>query len=425
MQRILKRLTKGLWLLILIAVFVFTQTRAEIHQQDVNDRIQPFTMSYQFNYVTWTLQAFWEKFTAASMNWSEIVPDQGYQQIIMDYLQTQSDLDQAKQQLSDAYGDPDQSQNTEAINRLQDTYTQTKAHLDLLEPVYESILTGQIDSILAQNQLTLADQPLPPVLFRTTDLPYALIVSPRDHIEQIVNISLLPDLSLDKMIDLENTIENHLDVSALVVPVGGIGTYPTMVMRTTNFVYTAEVIQHEWTHNYLTLHPLGVNYDTTPELRTINETTASISGKELGNKLLAAYYPQWLPQPEPPQPAIIDTSTTSQVDEPPVFDYRAEMHTTRVTVDELLKEGKIKQAEDYMEARRQLFWDNGYHIRKINQAYFAFYGAYADQPGGAAGNDPVGEAVRELRAQKDSLASFLKTISWVSSYDQLLSLLKN
>ena len=72
-----------------------------------------------------------------------------------------------------------------------------------------------------------------------------------------------------------------------------------------------------------------------------------------------------------------------------------------------------------MELRRAYLWENGYRIRKLNQAYFAFYGAYADQPGGAAGEDPVGEAVRQLRANSPSLAAFLKTISWMSSFEQL------
>jgi hypothetical protein len=72
-----------------------------------------------------------------------------------------------------------------------------------------------------------------------------------------------------------------------------------------------------------------------------------------------------------------------------------------------------------MEQRRQVFWANGYPIRKLNQAYFAFYGAYADVPGGAAGEDPVGPAVRTLRAQSSSLAAFLKTIAQMSSFHQL------
>jgi hypothetical protein len=96
------------------------------------------------------------------------------------------------------------------------------------------------------------------------------------------------------------------------------------------------------------------------------------------------------------------------------------MHTTRVRADELLAEGKIEEAEAYMEARRQVFWQNGYAIRKLNQAYFAFYGAYADIPGGPAGEDPVGPAVRELRAQSATLADFLYKIAQMDSFDELL-----
>ncbi|MEJ2709259.1 MAG: hypothetical protein P8074_16740 [Anaerolineales bacterium] len=72
-----------------------------------------------------------------------------------------------------------------------------------------------------------------------------------------------------------------------------------------------------------------------------------------------------------------------------------------------------------MEQRRIFFWEHGYHIRKLNQAYFAFYGAYADQPGGAAGEDPVGAAVRDLRVQSPNLSDFLNRISWMWKFQQL------
>ncbi|HEX2698572.1 MAG TPA: hypothetical protein VHM28_12755, partial [Anaerolineales bacterium] len=103
----------------------------------------------------------------------------------------------------------------------------------------------------------------------------------------------------------------------------------------------------------------------------------------------------------------------------PPFDFRAEMHTTRVTADALLAAGKINEAEAYMEQRRQIFVRNGYAIRKLNQAYFAFYGAYADVPGGAAGEDPVGPAVRALRDQSKSLVDFVNRIAWMTSFDEL------
>ncbi|MFZ6020497.1 MAG: hypothetical protein ACOYXO_12890, partial [Chloroflexota bacterium] len=208
--------------------------------------------------------------------------------------------------------------------------------------------------------------------------------------------------------------------SALVVPVGGVGTYPTMVMSTTDLNWLAEVIAHEWIHNTLTLRPLGALYYASPEMRTINETTASIAGKEIGAILIERFYPEKVPpaaaQPPPARP--------EQPQEPPVFDFRAEMRETRVTVDALLAEGKIEEAEEYMEQRRRIFWENGYRIRRLNQAYFAFYGAYADQPGGAAGEDPVPAAVRALRAQSPSLAAFINRIAWVTSYEALTAMLK-
>jgi hypothetical protein len=95
------------------------------------------------------------------------------------------------------------------------------------------------------------------------------------------------------------------------------------------------------------------------------------------------------------------------------------MHETRVTADQLLLEGRVDQAEAYMEQRRQFFWENGYAIRKLNQAYFAFYGSYADVPGGAAGEDPVGPAVRTLRQQSSSLADFVDRMARLTSFGDL------
>jgi hypothetical protein len=101
---------------------------------------------------------------------------------------------------------------------------------------------------------------------------------------------------------LEDSVDGALDVSSLVVGIGGIGLYPTMVMETTDINGLAEVVAHEWVHNYLTLRPLGFSYANSPELRTMNETVAAIAGKELGRAVVAQYYPELLP-PEP-QPQL-------------------------------------------------------------------------------------------------------------------------
>jgi len=85
-----------------------------------------------------------------------------------------------------------------------------------------------------------------------------------------------------------------------------------------------------------------------------------------------------------------------------------------------LAAGNVEEAEAYMEARRQVFYDQGYHyLRRLNQAYFAFYGAYADEPGGAAGEDPVGGAVRALRARTGTPLGFLRRMAWMDAYADL------
>ena len=61
-----------------------------------------------------------------------------------------------------------------------------------------------------------------------------------------------------------------------------------------------------------------------------------------------------------------------------------------------------------MEAQRRILVENGYAIRKLNQAYFAFHGSYAV---GTAATDPIGGKLRLLRKQADNLASFLRTVA--------------
>jgi hypothetical protein len=196
------------------------------------------------------------------------------------------------------------------------------------------------------------------------------------------------------------------------------------VMNTTDLNWLVEVISHEWTHNFLTLHPLGLLYDATPELRTINETTANLSGKEIGLEVLKRYYPDLVPPEQKTEPA--KPTAPQPTPDPNAFNFNREMHLTRVQTDQLLAQGKVKEAEAYMEQRRRFFWDHGYQIRKLNQAYFAFYGAYNDQPGGgAAGTDPVGPAIQQLRKQSASLADFLNRIAWATSFQDIKNLINH
>ncbi|MDO8755445.1 MAG: hypothetical protein Q7J80_16220 [Anaerolineales bacterium] len=393
------------------------------------EKIRAYTRQIEFNYISWMSNASIIKLRAASVGIPYTLDQSSQKQIVNEYLRATQFILDKEQLLAQIYADAALTDKKLASESLRGELAKLYFTQSELAPLAEAILQEQVSQILAETGLTSAGQPMPNVWYHSTPLPMALIVSPRNHIEQIANISVNMDLTVDEQADLEGHVDQGLNTSSLVVNIGGVGVYPTMVMRTTNLNWMLNTIAHEWIHNYLTLRPLGFLYDNTPELRTMNETTASIAGDEIGALVVERFYPELItasPLIFRPRSAQTLSLVSAPIDHPepgdflrPPFDFRAEMHETRVTADVLLAEGRIEEAEAYMEARRLIFLKNGYLLRKLNQAYFAFHGAYADVPGGAAGEDPVGPAVRALRAQSESLADFVNTISWMWKYEQL------
>jgi hypothetical protein len=385
------------------------------------DAARRYTRPIEFDFVGWTLNALGIKLGQAVIDTPFYFSASTSHKLVIDYFHLMDNILTDENKIELMYSNPQVNNPAQASASLRADLSELYARERQIAPMAEAILQEQVSAILANLSLTSEGQPIPPVWFHITPLPYNLIISPRSKIEQDASISLITDLTVDQQVNLENQVSQGLNVSSLVVPVGGIGTYPTMIERNTALDWLADTIAHEWTHNWLTLRPLGLNYATSPELRTMNETTASISGSEISQMVLKQYYPDVYPL----YAAQVQNASLylAQVDQN--FDFRVEMHATRVHVDELLAAGKISEAETYMEQRRQVFWDNGYPIRKLNQAYFAFYGAYAEIPGGAAGEDPVGPAVRALRAQSSSLTTFLIKIAQMSSFKQLKDALAN
>lgn len=398
-------------LLVITVLALFGLSASNVPVGDSIERVRAFSRAYEFDYVEWTLDALGVKLRQIAVAAGGFLPEAGRHQIVLNYLGLVDQIQQSERQIYEIYANPEIKNPATAVAPVRKILEEQYRQRALLGPLAESILQDQIATVVADLNLAVGGQALPPVLYHSTPLPTALIVSPRDTIRQDANISLEPEISADERDALEGKIDSALNLSSLIVDIGGVGVYPTMVAQTTNLNWLTEVVAHEWVHNFLTLRPLGLSYMTTPQLRTMNETAASIAGTEIGRAVIERYYLELVPPPPPPG--------SEEQTEPPAFDFREEMRLTRVTVDRLLAEGKIDEAENYMEERRVFFWEHGYHIRKLNQAYFAFYGAYADQPGGAAGEDPVGAAVRQLRAESPSLSAFLKRIAWMTSFEQL------
>jgi len=298
------------------------------------------------------------------------------------------------------------------IKSLEAQLTQLTRQRDSLQDQVEAIVEGQISAVLTDAGLAKTidfigkfNVLFPPVDFEFQQEPNVLIVSPRDKIELTKTILLSPDLSLEQIEGIENKVQG-IDMSGLVERVGGVATYPSIIPQDISLQYLLSTVAHEWLHHYLYFHPLGRNYWANYDMTSINETAADLGGDEIGQLVYQRYYAQPVSQAAPP-------TAPSQ----PAFDFNKEMRQIRVTVDQYLAHGQVEEAESYMEQMREYLAQNGYYIRKLNQAYFAFNGSYSDQPGSVS---PIGGYLEELRQGSPSLGDFIKTVSGISSYEQLL-----
>jgi hypothetical protein len=405
--------------ILMITLMLTAIPRSTVRWTGQFERIRSYTRAHEFDFVKWTLQALGSKNAQAALSAHLYLNDEQQAELVEDYLGLLRSINMLEREITLIYADP-------AIPTPELIAAEYEAELEAqrerhrqLTPIVESILQHQVGAVMAEMGFGGGGQPIPPVLYHVTDLPLALIVSPRYTIRQEHNVSLDPDFDPMNRSRLESQVEQAADVSALVVPVGGIGIYPPMVLSTTHLPALIDVIAHEWTHNYLTLRPLGMLYAATPQLRTMNETAASIAGQEIADEVLRRFYPHLAPPPPTPEVETQESLPIAPPELPEPFNHRRVLYETRIRVEELLAEGRIEEAEAYMEEQREYLWDNGYYLRRLNQAYYAFYGAYADVPGGAAGEDPVGPAVRALRARSENLVQFLNRISWMTSFEAL------
>lgn len=370
----------------------------------------------RFDFLVWEAQAIWQKGQAALANDQAYLDETAQQQVVRDYLTLLAEAGQLTAVLNAMYVNDDHEAVAADLPTLQAELAHKRAELARWQPLAEAIVQDQVAWALQQEGFTLLGQTWPPVLMHMTPLPLLLVVSPRDRVESLYQVSLQHGLTTPLLEEMETAVFTDLNLSALVVPIGGMGTYPAMIMETTNLPWLVEVTAHEWTHHWLTLRPLGVRYAQDPSMRIINETVASMVDVEIRDSVLARFYPDHLPAAAPPT-----ANAVTVTDAPPPFDFRAEMAQTRVRVDELLAAGQIETAEAYMAERRDLFVANGYGLRKLNQAYFAFYGAYAAQPG-ATGEDPIGPMLRAIRDNNPSLRAFLQQVGQIKQYEDLLAL---
>ena len=387
-------------------------------------RLSEQTSGLVFNFTAWEIKGALVKLGMEFAAPQDTLSEEQRHQLVTDHFERVRRAAELRDEIKGIYSRLDEREaSIEAAPREQ-KLARIRSWLQLRQNMVEGILEGQVSAELEAEGFGRWGFVLPPVKFRFTELPLLLVISSRDKITREADVHLKAGIPLTGQEELEDGVDRSFeDMRALVTPIGGLSAYPAMILEYDSLVWLSDTFAHEWAHGYLLFRPLGYNYNTSGEMTTLNETTASIVGREIGRRVVLSYYAELTdrlpPLPVPPDVPPMSAGEMVWPDEPPPdqFSFSREMRETRLRVDELLAEGRVEEAEAYMEERRLLFVEQGYDLRKLNQAYFAFHGSYATSP--SSGN-PIGGQLEWLRALSPTLRDYVRTVSSFARYDDLL-----
>ncbi len=362
--------------------------------------------SYRFNLLAWEAGNVFDKWyheLAALLPWNSPPPREERIALVEEFFSIGEDERRLESELLTV---GEASPKAESIRHQ---LAAIRERQDGIRPIVEQTIEQEISAALAEEGFSSRiGVILPPVDTVLGPSPALLVTSPRDRIFRLENTLLRHGIRSDAREGLEQLTLEQRNLSAIVVNTGGVGSFPTVVSSAGSMRYALTTVAHEWLHNWFFFQPLGQHFWDSPDMTTLNETAATLGGWEIGDRAYEAMTGIKTDRKPPPLPAEPD---------PDAFDFNAEMRETRQHTEGLLAEGRITEAEGYMEQRRQELLERGYRIRKINQAYFAFYGSYATS---AASVSPIEGQLRGLRQRSETLGEFLNTVAQFSTYGEFL-----
>jgi hypothetical protein len=404
---------------ILIAAMILLGASMPSVAQQMTAALSSTVSGWTFDLTRWEIAAVADKIEAAVTRPAQNIDQSEGTDLVRGYLDRAQEISRIESEIERAIS-KDEADQDEQVLAFRAEVEDLRSLQQTIGPTVEQIIERQVGTELAKIGLTAGGRTFPPVQFTFTEPPKKMVVSPRDRIATVDYRMLVPEFNAEMAGIAEATILDEQNQSAYVTRIGGLGAYPSMVVDRASLPWVLSTVAHEWAHNYLTLFPLGLSYNVSSELTIINETVAEIVGNEVGLQVLETYYPDLLPPTDGPQESSGDGSDGVHVDIPPSgpmpFEFRTEMRRTRLIVNRLLAEGKVDEAEAYMEARRQLFVDNGYPLRVLNQAYFAFHGSYGTSP---SSTNPLAPMLFQLRTQVPGVQAFLKAVRGIRSAEGL------
>lgn len=389
-----------------------------------NLQIQLAVGNFGWDFVRWEIDAMREKAGAMIAQPADNISETEGTALVEAYLDRAQQIGDREREItnilsqsSDRLSEEQQS----TLRTLQSEIDKLRQQQQATRVTVEAVIEKQISWAIDNAGIEWGGFVLPPVKFTFSEPPKKLIVSPRERITTIYGQMIDPSMPLEAIEQLESALKEEQNLSGYVTGIGGLGAYPTIVVDRASLYWILSTVAHEWTHNYLSFFPLGFNYGVNATNITMNETTAEIVGNELGRIALLRFYPDRINSEVYPDLRVKDERLPRQ---PPEFDFRKEMQETRKVVDQLLRFDRVRDAESYMAARRILFVENGYNLRVLNQAYFAFHGSYGTSAA-VSFSDPITPRVFELRKLSGSLYAFVKAIRGITTLEQLQQTVKS
>ena len=371
------------------------------------------TAAYERDLVRWEITHFPDKWLRLALGVFRDSPDAEERlELATEFVALRDDLRDRREMLERALAVSAGASEIAALQAEAEALESRRAEIAPdVEETLEAVISQTVDDLGIIDRL--GPVRWPPVDFTFESNGLLLVQSPRDEIVRLGDFLLEPDVDLLQQIALEEEVESlDPNISALVVRIGGVATYPAQVTPDASLHDLLRIASHEWLHHWLFFRPLGRAWFAGGELTSVNETVANIASEEISDHALERLTGEVFVR-EPWQPPQISERVEP---DPDVFDFQREMRGTRTRLEELLTAGAVAEAEAYLEERRLVFVENGYNIRKLNTAWFAFHGTYADGP---ASISPLEGQIRSIRADSANLAEFLDRVAVISEEGEL------
>ena len=242
----------------------------------------------------------------------------------------------------------------------------------------------------------------PKVRFKLDATPNVLIISPKNNIKLTYSILLKQNLTIKEKETIENQIEEKFNVSAIILNIGGIAFYPSLIPKDIDNNKIIKNIIHEWLHQYLVLYDLGQNIYKDNQMLALNETIVSYVSEELARN-------------------IIGEAQATNIKSNKINSFNAQIRFTRSITDNLLAKNKIDMAEKFMLSQTSKLNYQGYQIRKINQAYFAFYNSYGTTPQSTNNILPKLKCIRTKNLKLHEFINKVKNIDDFAKFENILN----